>query len=159
MIVMKARTVARAAFVVFLVAGLTACGGSRKSGTGPVTPSVAQSPTSQHSDRHTYIVRPSVNGVPIGADLTIVSTVAFPQSLLDREKKGAIFVHHAVGPQACSSSKKMAGAKGKYAYLNGKPVTLKVNGSNKRVTSIVCSFLRKHAFNPVPSQGLVPASP
>jgi hypothetical protein len=109
--------------------------------------------------RHTYIVRPSVDGVPIAAYITIVSPVAFPRSLLDREKNGATFVHHAVGPQVCSFSKKMAGARGKDAFLNGKPVTLKVNGSNRQVTSVVCSSLQKQAFNPVPSQGLQPASP
>lgn len=43
--------------------------------------------------RHIYIVKPSVNGVPIRAYVTIVSPVAFPHSVLDREEKGAIFVH------------------------------------------------------------------
>jgi len=109
--------------------------------------------------RHTYIVRPSVNGVPIGVYVTIVSPVAFPQSLLDKEKKGALFVHHAVGQRACSFSKKMAGARGTDAFLNGKQVTLTVNGSNRRVTSTVCSSLQKEAFNPEPGQGLQPASP
>jgi hypothetical protein len=109
--------------------------------------------------RHTYIAKPTVNGVPIGAYVTIVSPVAFPQSLLDTEKKGgAIFVQHAVGPEVCSFSKRIEGMKGKDAFLNGKSVTLKVNGSNLRVTSLVCSTLKKQAFNPAPS-GLQPASP
>lgn len=104
------------------------------------------------SSSHTYIVTPSATSgegaLAKGIYLTIVSPVAFPQSVLDKAKKSVTFVAHATGPEVCSQSKKIQGEKGKYADLNGETVTVKVNGSNP-LTSLVCSGLKKQTgFDP-----------
>jgi hypothetical protein len=120
-------------FIAFVVTG---CGGGGGAG----------------SSSHTYIVTPSATSgegaLAKGIYLTIVSPVAFPQSVLDKAKKSVTFVEQATGPEVCSQSKKIQGVKGKYADLNGETVTVKVNGSNP-LTSLVCSGLKKQAgFDP-----------
>ncbi len=90
---------------------------------------------------HTYIVR-STSGVYI----TIDSPVALPSALVAEFRSGGTLVKHATGPQACSYAKTIKEAKGKYASLNGKTITVKANGSNP-LMSLVCTSLKK-TFNP-----------
>ncbi|HEY8107088.1 MAG TPA: hypothetical protein VIC70_00160 [Gaiellaceae bacterium] len=97
------------------------------------------------SGSHTYVVVPPAKSGVSGIYVTIVSPVAIPASLLT--KGGARIVGHAKGPQKCSYTKKAEGLQGQLADLNGKTVTLNVNGTNSFV-SLVCSTLKTAAFNP-----------
>jgi hypothetical protein len=125
----------RVLYLVVCVAalGLAGCGGGGGGG-----------------ESHTYIVTPSAtskNGALVkGIYLTVISPVAFPQSVLDKAKKSVTFVEHAIGPEVCSRSEKIEGGKGKYANLNGTTVTVKVNGSNSLIP-LVCAGLKKGGFN------------
>lgn len=95
-------------------------------------------------NKHTYVITPT-SPLAAGIYLTIVSPVALPQSVLDQ--KSITVAEKAVGPEVCSYSKQIEGVKGKYADLNGKTVTLKVNGSNGFI-GLVCGALKKGGFNP-----------
>jgi hypothetical protein len=97
------------------------------------------------SNSHTYVVTPPANSGVSGIYVTIVSPVAIPTSLLT--KNGARVGGHPAGPQKCSYTKKAQGMHGKWAGLNGKTVTLKVNGSSP-FASRVCSTLKSAAFTP-----------
>jgi len=98
---------------------------------------------------HTYVEFLS------GADLTIVSPVAIPRSFLTRN--GAYpLLRKPRGPQVCSYKTTVVGGRGPSAILNGKTVTLKVNGS-KRWASPLCANLKNGtgqiaavAFQPLP---------
>ena len=61
-------------------------------------------------------------------------------------------VAHPRGPQICSYTKPIQGLRGKAAYLNGKTMTLKINGTNtltNTFTRVMCSFLSKgRTFKP-----------
>jgi hypothetical protein len=94
---------------------------------------------------HTYVVKPPANSGVSGIYVTIVSPVAISTSLLT--KTGARIVGHATGPQKCSYTKTVQGLHGQWAVLNGKTVTVSVNGSNSLVL-MVCSILKNSAFNP-----------
>lgn len=113
------------------VVSLAACGGS----SGP----------------HTYIVAPTGKGVgallATGIYITVVSPVAFPASVLASIKKSGTLVQSALGPLACSYSETVKNATGESAFLNGKTLTIKVNGSNP-FTADICSSLQKQGFNP-----------
>ena len=85
-------------------------------------------------------------GLAAGIYITLVFPIALPQGLLDEMKKSVTLVERPTGPEVCSYSKKIEGAKGKYAYLNGKRATVKVNGSNPLI-SLVCSGLKKAPLN------------
>jgi hypothetical protein len=113
--------------VVSLV--LAGCGGGGGSGGGG----------------HTYVVTPPASSGVSGINVTIVTPVAIPASLLT--KTGAKIVSHPSGPQKCSYTKTAQGLRGQWAALNGKTVTVKVNGSTPLV-SLVCSALKTAAFNP-----------
>jgi hypothetical protein len=105
------------------------CGGSR----GP-------SP----SGGHTYVFVPLAAGK--GFYVTLVSPAAVPTNAL--RNKGDKVVAQAKGPQDCSITKRIQGGQGKAAYLNGKTVTVKVNGSNP-VTQGLCEELTKgRTFKP-----------
>jgi hypothetical protein len=98
-----------------------------------------------NSSSHTYVVTPPASSGVSGVNLTIVSPVAIPTSLLT--KTGGKIVSHPTGPQKCSYTKTAQGLNGQWAALNGKTVTLKVNGSGL-LAPLVCSILKKAAFNP-----------
>lgn len=115
----------RAALIVLaavVVSAVLGCGGSR--GTIP-------------SGGHTYVFVPLAarNGVYV----TLVSPVAVPANTW--RDKGDKVVAQAQGPQDCSVTKPIQGARGKNAYLNGKTVIVKVNGSNP-ITESLCEGLR-----------------
>jgi hypothetical protein len=136
--VAKRRTPALAA-VAAVVALLAGCGGSGS---------------------HTYVMAVPPTGTSGGsaADVsdvyvTIISPARFPHSVVkSMEKSGARLVDKAVGPQVCSYRKKISGVKGQYASLNGKTVTLKVNGVTT-LTGVICSIFRTGKFNPTSLEG------
>jgi hypothetical protein len=110
------------------------------------------------SGSHTYIVTASIptGGSGLGAlgslfaggiYITLVTPVAIPQSDLNAMKKTLTFVDHAGGPEVCSYSQKVHGVTGKYAFLNGKEVTIKINGTNPLISTF-CSAIQKSGFNP-----------
>ena len=96
---------------------------------------------------HRYVIVPTANSAPAtGAYLTIISPVAISDAVLTTN--GTSVVAHAKGPQVCSYTKPFQGLPGKAAYLNGKTVTLKVNGSTP-LASVLCSILKKgQTFTP-----------
>jgi len=118
--------------VICLVSlSLAACGGGGGS-TG-----------SSHT--HTYVLTASGNsGAASGFYVTIVSPVAIPTSLLTSD--AATIVDQAKGPEVCSYTKTASGGHGRSAFLNGKSITLKINGSGQ-LTSSLCSLLKKNPFN------------
>jgi hypothetical protein len=126
-----------AVIVCFALLGLSACGGGGGGGGG--------GGSGGGSSSHTYVVAaPTQNSAGAGIYVTIVSPVALPASLLT--KNGARIVGQAKGPQVCSYTKMVSGGHGRSAVLNGKRVTLKVNGSNPFV-SMICSLLKKTPFH------------
>ena len=98
-----------------------------------------------NSSSHTYVVTPPASSGVSGISVTIVSPVAIPTSLLT--KSGGKIVSHPTGPQKCSYTKTAQGLHGQWADLNGKTVTVKVNGSSQ-LAPMVCSILKSSAFNP-----------
>jgi hypothetical protein len=127
-----------AAVLLVALAALAGCGGGG-SGSGG-------------SDTHTYIFKPKATATTANGPLakglyfTIVSPIAFPQKILDEAKKDTVFVDKAVGPQACSVMKEIHDQKAPYDVMNGKTVTIKVNGSSS-FTSLLCTAFKKQAFN------------
>jgi len=89
-------------------------------------------------------------GAGKGIYVTIVSPVAIPAGLLT--KHGAKVVHQVKGPQACSFTKTVHGTHGPGAFLNGKAVTLKINGSSA-FTSMICALLKKTPFTAANIEG------
>ena len=75
--------------------------------------------------------------------MTIVSPVAIPTNLLTTG--GAKLVSEAKGPQKCSYTKTVQGTHGPGAFLSGKQITLKINGTNPFV-AVACSALKKTPF-------------
>ena len=98
-----------------------------------------------NSSSHTYVVTPPASSGVSGIYVTIVSPVAIPTSLLT--KSGGKIVSRPTGPQQCSYTKTAEGLHDQWAALNGKTVTVKVNGSSQ-LAPIVCSILKSSAFNP-----------
>lgn len=98
---------------------------------------------------HAYVLAPGGNQSIIpkaGVYLTIMTPFAIPASVL--RTSNARVVAQAKGPQVCSYTKPIQGLPGKAASLNGKTVTLKVNGTNT-FTTIMCSVLKKgRTFKP-----------
>jgi hypothetical protein len=94
-------------------------------------------------DSHTYVLT-GLRGAGSGIYVTIVSPVAIPTDLMT--KNGAKIVGQAQGPQVCSYTKTVQGGHGSSAFLNGKTVTLKLNGSSQ-LTSLICGLLKKTPFN------------
>jgi hypothetical protein len=122
------RLSAGVAFVVWaIVLVLAGCGGGGGSDSGS----------------HTYVLT-ALKGAGAGIYVTIVSPVAIPTNLMT--KHGAKIVGQAKGPQVCSYTKTVQDGHGSSAFLNGKPVTLKVNGSSP-LTSLICGLLKKRPFN------------
>jgi hypothetical protein len=101
------------------------------------------------STSHTYVILPHVTGsfasLAKGIYATIVSPVAIPTSLLT--KGGNKIVNQAQGPQKCSYTKTAHDTHGPGAFLNGKTVTIKINGTTP-FTALICSALKKQPFNP-----------
>jgi predicted small secreted protein len=94
---------------------------------------------------HTYVLAAAKQTGPgAGIYVTIVSPVAIPTGLLT--KHGAKMVGQVKGPQACSVQKTVRGSRGPGAFLNGKAVTVKINGSNPFV-SMICSLLKTKRFD------------
>jgi hypothetical protein len=96
------------------------------------------------SGSHTYVETPLSHGAPTGIYVTLISPVPIPRNLLTR--KGARIVARAKGPEVCSATKTVHGGRGPSAFLNGKTVTVKINGSNPEL-SLICGILRKGTFN------------
>lgn len=92
---------------------------------------------------HTYVIT-GPGGAGAGIYVTLVSPVAIPTDLLT--KRGAKIVGQAKGPQVCSYTKTVQGGHGSSAFLNGKTMTLKINGSSP-LTSMICGLLKKTPFN------------
>jgi hypothetical protein len=120
--------VALIALATAMVSAVLGCGGSR--GTGP-------------SGGHTYIYVPL--GARKGVYVTLVSPVAVPTNAL--RNKGFKVVAQAKGPQDCSITKTIQGGHGKAAHLNGKTLTVKVNGSNPGTQSL-CEAFTTERFTP-----------
>lgn len=96
------------------------------------------------SNSHTYVITPSAgNGLAAGIYVTIVSPVAIPTKLLTRGRSK--IVGEAKGPQKCSYTKTVQGTHGPGAFLSGKQITLKINGTNPFV-AVACSALKKTPF-------------
>jgi hypothetical protein len=100
---------------------------------------VSRGPTS--AGGHTYVqdlvTNQSLAPTP-DIYVTLVSPVAIPANVLRRSGR---LVAQAKGPQECSYTRPLAGFGGNATYLNGKVVTLKVNGSN-RITAEMCSQIK-----------------
>lgn len=93
---------------------------------------------------HTYVLTPSAtNGLAAGIYVTIVSPVPIPMKLLT--SGGSKLVGEAKGPQKCSYTKTVQGSRGPGAFLSGKAVTIKINGTNPFV-AVACSALKKTPF-------------
>jgi hypothetical protein len=125
------RTVRSAAVFIASVAALAlaGCGGGGGGSTG---------------NSHTYVITPSEqNGLAKGIYVTIVSPVAIPTKLLTFG--GSTVVSGASGPQKCAYTKTVQGTHGPGAFLRGKQITLKVNGTNPLV-GLVCSTLKTTPF-------------
>jgi hypothetical protein len=97
------------------------------------------------SSSHTYVVTPPASSGVSGISVTIVSPVALPTNLIT--KTGAKIVSQPTGPQKCSYTKTAQGLHGQWSALNGKAVTVKVNGSTP-LASLACTALKTAAFNP-----------
>ena len=96
------------------------------------------------ADTHTYVITPSAQGtLAAGIYVTIVSPVPIPAQLL--RNGGSKIVSDAKRPQVCSVSKTVQGTHGPGAFLSGKELTIKINGSNP-FTSIACNGLKKATF-------------
>jgi hypothetical protein len=93
---------------------------------------------------HTYVITPSAsNGLAAGIYVTIVSPVPIPTKLLT--SGGSKVVSEAKGQEVCSVTKTVQGTHGPGAFLSGKPITIKVNGSNP-FTALACKSLKKAQF-------------
>jgi hypothetical protein len=134
-----AHRVALGALAALTVFALLGCGGSR--GTNS-------------RGGHTYVLAPlaSQHVLPFnGLYFTIVSRVALPSSVL--KASHARLVSKSKGPTDCSYTKPFQGLAGTAAYLNGKTVSLTVNGSNP-VTAVICSALKNgRTFRPTVLSG------
>jgi hypothetical protein len=127
---MRRKSKALLVAVCIVVPGLAACGGGSQSST------------------HTYVQFSD------GVDLTIVSPAAIPTGFLTNNGEFPL-LSKPRGPQVCSYTKTVVGGRGPEAILNGKTLTLKVNGP-KRFASRRCKILKKRtpinavAFQPFP---------
>lgn len=122
------------ALVAGLAVGLTACGGSSKS---PVTTTTVAKTT------HTYVLKASSRAAR-GIYVTVVSPVAIPRNLMTQ--RGAMIVGQAQGPQVCSFTKMVHNPTSSSAFLDGKTVTVRINGSNP-LTSTICALVKKQPFD------------
>lgn len=96
------------------------------------------------ANSHTYVITPSANnGLAAGIYVTIVSPVAIPAKLLT--SGGSKVVSDAKGPEVCSVTKTVQGTHGPGAFLSGKSITIKINGSNP-FTQLACKSLKKATF-------------
>jgi hypothetical protein len=96
------------------------------------------------SNSHTYVITPSGSGsLAEGIYVTIVSPVPIPAKFLTTG--GSKVVSAAKGPQVCSVTKTVEGSHGAGAFLSGKAITIRVNGSNP-FTSLACKSLKKAKF-------------
>ena len=96
------------------------------------------------ANTHTYVITPSANGnLAAGIYVTIVSPLPIPEKLLTNG--GSTVVRGAKGPQVCSVTKRVQGTHGPGAFLSGKAITIKINGSNP-FTSLACRGLKKATF-------------
>jgi hypothetical protein len=87
---------------------------------------------------------PPQTGAPSGVYVTLISPVALPVRVLT--VKGAKVVARAKGPEACSVAKTVHGGHGPTAALNGKTVTVKINGSGP-LLSVICTIAKKGTFD------------
>jgi hypothetical protein len=127
-------------FVVCVVAAVVVAGCGGGGGGG-----------SDSAGKHTYLLAArSQNGEGAGIYVTIVSPVAIPTRILT--KHGATLVDQVKGPQACSYTKTVHGTDGPGAFLNGKALTLKINGSSPFI-SMICSLLKKTPFTSANIEG------
>jgi len=96
------------------------------------------------SSSHTYVIAPAAtNAFSKGIYVTIVSPVEIPKKLLTTGH--ARVVGQAQGPEQCSFTKTVQGAHGPGAFLSGKTITIKINGSNPFIP-LACKALKKQPF-------------
>ncbi len=96
------------------------------------------------ANSHTYVITPSAGGnLAAGIYVTIVSPVPIPAKLLTTG--GSKVVGEAQGPEVCSVTKTVQGTHGPGAFLSGKDITIKINGSNP-FTALACKSLKKATF-------------
>jgi len=97
------------------------------------------------ANSHTYVITPTGSkGFTQGIYLTVVSPVPIPAKLLT--SGGSKIVSEAKGPQACSYTKTVQGTShGPGAFLSGKQLTMKVNGTSP-FTQLICHSLKKATF-------------
>lgn len=96
------------------------------------------------ADTHTYVITPSGSGnLAAGIYVTIVSPLPIPAKLLT--SGGSKVVSEAKGPEVCSVTKTVQGSHGAGAFLSGKDITIKINGSNP-FTTLACKGLKKAQF-------------
>jgi hypothetical protein len=96
------------------------------------------------SNTHTYVIAPdATNALAKNIYVTIVSPVPIPTKLLT--SGGSKIVGQAQGPEKCSVTKTVQGSHGPGAFLSGKSITIKVNGTNP-FTVLACNGLKKTPF-------------
>lgn len=118
---------------------LGGCGGGTGSGGSVSTASTT----------HTYVVAPQLDAFgqhlhPKGLYITLVSPVPIPARFLT--KRGNKIVSHAKGPQRCSFTKTARNLPSSGAFLNGKRLTFKVNGTNS-LTGFVCQIMKSQPLD------------
>jgi hypothetical protein len=123
----RGRLWAGVSLLVIVAFAVASCGGGSGGGTSA-------------AGAWTYVEEPLSNGVPSGIYVTLVSPVPIPQALLT--PKSARIVAQAKGPQACSAMKTVHGGRGRSAFLNGRSLTVKINGSSPQI-SLLCTILKK----------------
>ena len=123
---MRIRTAGSAAVAFLAAQAVAGCGGG---GGG------------SSAGSRTYVITPSGNSaLTKGIYVTIVSPVEIPKKLLTTGC--AQLVGQAQGPEQCSVTKTVQGTHGPGAFLSGKTITIKVNGSNPFIP-VACKALEK----------------
>lgn len=135
------------ALALLAVLGFAAggCGSAKKA--GPTTRPRATLPLGEvvrPRASHTYVYGVAKGGsLAKGITITFVSPIAIPTWPSQVAKNGG----HPSGPRACSFAKHVHGLHGQNATLNGKVVTVTVNGSG-HLASTICSRLKRLPFDP-----------
>jgi hypothetical protein len=86
-----------------------------------------------------------------GSYMTVVSPVSIPNDALT--KNGAKLLSHLRGPQLCSYQRTVHGGHGRSAILNGKTLTVTINGTPPADLNMYCEVLKKNKTLPVVAIG------
>lgn len=130
----------RLVVIAGIAAVLTAWGGGPKSPSSTLSAKATITNTTA-ATAHTYVLADSAGE---NIYVTIVSPVAIPTHLMTQS--GAKIVAHAHGPQVCSFTKTVHNPTSSSAFLDGKTVALKINGSTPTVSAL-CTLLKKAPFD------------